>query len=36
MHTDKCPRLKAVSYREDGLVERIEFYPDIVLEQRES
>ena len=26
-HTDKCPRLKLVKYREDGTVEHIEFFP---------
>lgn len=25
-HVDKCPKLKTVVYREDGTVERVEFF----------
>lgn len=28
MHEDKCPRLKSVTYREDGTVERVEFFKE--------
>jgi hypothetical protein len=26
-HYEKCPRLKSVTYRDDGTVEHIEFFP---------
>lgn len=28
MHEDKCPRLKAVIYRDNGTVERVEFFEE--------
>lgn len=27
-HEDKCPRLKSVTYRDDGTVERVEFFKE--------